>query len=93
MGRYLWVSNDRIMSQQKGVFRVNCIDCLDRTNVVEVSWCLRPSVPFQTQLNGSFCKSAFARHILTRQLGSVALQYPSGVDKTATDVVFNDGEC
>ena len=25
-----------MMSQQKGVFRVNCIDCLDRTNVVEV---------------------------------------------------------
>jgi hypothetical protein len=23
------------MSQQKGVFRVNCIDCLDRTNVVQ----------------------------------------------------------
>lgn len=23
------------MSEQKGVFRVNCIDCLDRTNVVE----------------------------------------------------------
>lgn len=23
------------VSQQKGVFRVNCIDCLDRTNVVE----------------------------------------------------------
>ena len=25
------------MSQQKGVFRVNCIDSLDRTNVVEVN--------------------------------------------------------
>jgi hypothetical protein len=25
-----------IMSEQKGVFRVNCIDCLDRTNVVQV---------------------------------------------------------
>ena len=23
------------VSQQRGVFRVNCIDCLDRTNVVE----------------------------------------------------------
>lgn len=23
------------MSQQRGVFRVNCIDCLDRTNVVQ----------------------------------------------------------
>lgn len=34
--RYLWVSNDTLLSQQKGVFRVNCIDCLDRTNVVQV---------------------------------------------------------
>lgn len=33
---YLWISNDLLMSEQKGAFRVNCIDCLDRTNVVEV---------------------------------------------------------
>lgn len=33
---YFWVSNDRILSEQNGVFRVNCIDGLDRTNVVEV---------------------------------------------------------
>ncbi|KDQ60929.1 hypothetical protein JAAARDRAFT_124474 [Jaapia argillacea MUCL 33604] len=32
---YLWISNDFVMSQQKGVFRTNCIDCLDRTNVVQ----------------------------------------------------------
>ncbi|EKM55175.1 uncharacterized protein PHACADRAFT_184007 [Phanerochaete carnosa HHB-10118-sp] len=66
---YLWISNDLIMSQQKGVFRVNCIDCLDRTNVVE---------------------SAFARHVLSRQLGAVALPQPSDGHRTETDVVFND---
>ncbi|KAJ7449948.1 SacI homology domain-containing protein [Mycena latifolia] len=32
---YLWISDNLTMSTQKGVFRVNCIDCLDRTNVVE----------------------------------------------------------
>ncbi|KAJ7273264.1 SacI homology domain-containing protein [Mycena rebaudengoi] len=32
---YLWISGNLTMSQQKGVFRINCIDCLDRTNVVE----------------------------------------------------------
>ncbi|KAJ7582942.1 SacI homology domain-containing protein [Mycena floridula] len=32
---YLWISDGIIMSRQKGVFRVNCIDCLDRTNVVQ----------------------------------------------------------
>ncbi|EGN95512.1 hypothetical protein SERLA73DRAFT_113095 [Serpula lacrymans var. lacrymans S7.3] len=32
---YFWISNDMLLSKQKGVFRVNCIDCLDRTNVVQ----------------------------------------------------------
>ena len=36
INRYFWISGKTIMSQQKGVFRVNCIDCLDRTNVVQV---------------------------------------------------------
>ena len=31
------MSDNVLLSQQKGVFRVNCIDCLDRTNVVQVS--------------------------------------------------------
>jgi len=57
------------MSRQKGVFRVNCIDGLDRTNVVE---------------------SAFARHVLNRQLGAVALLNPSEEKRTEVDIVFND---
>ncbi|KIJ26452.1 hypothetical protein M422DRAFT_272497 [Sphaerobolus stellatus SS14] len=32
---FFWVSEGTILSQQKGVYRVNCIDCLDRTNVVQ----------------------------------------------------------
>ncbi|EPQ58006.1 hypothetical protein GLOTRDRAFT_114553 [Gloeophyllum trabeum ATCC 11539] len=66
---YFWVSNDHLMSEQKGVFRVNCIDCLDRTNVVQ---------------------SAFARHVLDRQLGALALLNPAEGIRTETDVVFND---
>lgn len=66
---YLWISDNTIMSQQKGVFRINCIDCLDRTNVVQ---------------------SAFARYILNKQLGAVALLNPQGEGRTETDVVFND---
>ncbi|KAI0723971.1 SacI homology domain-containing protein [Cerioporus squamosus] len=65
---YFWISNNQIMSQQKGVFRVNCIDSLDRTNVVE---------------------SAFARYVLNRQLGAVALLNPEE-HRTEVDVVFND---
>ena len=30
-----YVDGEGISSRQEGVFRVNCIDCLDRTNVVQ----------------------------------------------------------
>ncbi|KAH9180498.1 SacI homology domain-containing protein [Lactarius sanguifluus] len=30
---FLWISGQSVLSQQRGVYRVNCIDCLDRTNV------------------------------------------------------------
>ncbi|KAH0830632.1 hypothetical protein J3R83DRAFT_2087 [Lanmaoa asiatica] len=33
--RYFWISDHMLLSKQKGIFRVNCIDCLDRTNVVQ----------------------------------------------------------
>ena len=35
--RYCWVDKQGVICRQNGVFRVNCIDCLDRTNVVQVS--------------------------------------------------------
>ncbi|XP_070539882.1 phosphatidylinositide phosphatase SAC2-like isoform X2 [Ptychodera flava] len=35
--RYCWVDRKGIICEQEGVFRVNCMDCLDRTNVVETA--------------------------------------------------------
>jgi hypothetical protein len=32
---YFMIQDSVVLSQQKGVFRTNCIDCLDRTNVVQ----------------------------------------------------------
>ncbi|KAF8333945.1 SacI homology domain-containing protein [Cantharellus anzutake] len=32
---FFWVNTEGVLSLQNGVFRVNCIDCLDRTNVVQ----------------------------------------------------------
>ncbi|KIM48704.1 hypothetical protein M413DRAFT_21047 [Hebeloma cylindrosporum] len=66
---YFWVSDNVSFSQQKGVFRVNCIDCLDRTNVVQ---------------------SAFARYVLNKQRGAVALLNPSNSGRTDADLAFND---
>ena len=34
---YCWVDNEGLISKQNGTFRINCIDCLDRTNLVQVS--------------------------------------------------------
>jgi hypothetical protein len=87
---WLWMSDDAVMSEQKGVFRVNCIDCLDRTNVVQVS-----TVPLLLLLKPCLArplyKSAFARHMLNRQLGAVALLNPMEDSRTEADVVVNDG--
>ena len=42
------------MSVQQGVFRTNCIDCLDRTNVVQ-SMLGRRSLLAQLQVSISVC--------------------------------------
>ena len=34
-----WTSK-KILNFQKGVIRVNCLDCLDRTNIVQTKLCL-----------------------------------------------------
>lgn len=34
-GYFMISSEDTVLSLQQGVFRTNCIDCLDRTNVVQ----------------------------------------------------------
>ncbi|KIY43445.1 hypothetical protein FISHEDRAFT_53223 [Fistulina hepatica ATCC 64428] len=66
---YLWISGETLMSTQKSVFRTNCIDCLDRTNVVQ---------------------SAFARHVMNRQLDGVALANITRQARAEMDIVFND---
>ncbi|GFN83428.1 phosphatidylinositide phosphatase sac2 [Plakobranchus ocellatus] len=35
--RYTWLDTKGLICEQRGVFRVNCVDCLDRTNVVQTA--------------------------------------------------------
>ena len=35
--RYCWMDRVGAVCSQEGVFRVNCMDCLDRTNVVQTA--------------------------------------------------------
>jgi hypothetical protein len=32
---YCWVDKKGLICNQKKIFRVNCVDCLDRTNVIQ----------------------------------------------------------
>ena len=34
--KYTWIDKHGIICQQQSAFRVNCMDCLDRTNVCQV---------------------------------------------------------
>ncbi|XP_071828390.1 phosphatidylinositide phosphatase SAC2-like isoform X2 [Apostichopus japonicus] len=36
--RYCWVDGQGTIAEQRGVFRVNCMDCLDRTNVIQTAF-------------------------------------------------------
>lgn len=85
--RFLWISDKVVLSQQKGVYRVNCIDCLDRTNVVQASNIIR----LTGHVGSRTMQSAFARHVLNRQLLALAFLNPSEHGRTEMDVVFNDG--
>ena len=49
-----------VLSQQDGIFRTNCIDCLDRTNVVQS---LIAKEVLQSQLTVSYLPS-ITRHII-----------------------------
>ncbi|KAL0946733.1 hypothetical protein HGRIS_012912 [Hohenbuehelia grisea] len=64
---YFWLSDGTTLSTQKGVFRVNCIDCLDRTNVVQSAFArnvlnkqlgavafTRPSIEDRVEINSVF---------------------------------------
>ena len=34
--QFSWVDSKGLIMNQKSIFRVNCVDCLDRTNVVQM---------------------------------------------------------
>ena len=34
--RYTWIDSHGVICQQQSTFRINCMDCLDRTNVCQV---------------------------------------------------------
>lgn len=84
---FFWASGPVVLCKQKGAFRVNCIDCLDRTNVVMVS-----ATPLLTgQKTDSIIQSAFARHVLNSQLEAIALiHHHSDAKSSEMENVVND---
>ncbi|CAL8087034.1 unnamed protein product [Calicophoron daubneyi] len=45
--KFCWVVQDELICRQRWIFRVNCLDCLDRTNLVQ---CMFAGVMMATQL-------------------------------------------
>ncbi|KAJ7961219.1 Phosphoinositide phosphatase [Quillaja saponaria] len=83
--RYFLIDAEgNILEEQKGVIRVNCIDCLDRTNVTQ-SYLAQKSLDLQLQRNGvldsSECISMFAeeygkfRTLWAEQGDEISLEY------------------
>lgn len=85
---YCWIDPYGIVLKQQGSFRVNCVDCLDRTNVVQVravlvkimnTLALSPECLFQMHL---------AKEMLTYQLSKVGLIAPEiGLPSTIRKVL------
>ncbi|KZT33580.1 hypothetical protein SISSUDRAFT_1054071 [Sistotremastrum suecicum HHB10207 ss-3] len=73
---FLWISDKKILSQQKGVFRINCIDCLDRTNVVE----------------SAFARSVLQTQLSSIGIAVYALSARSEVDVVFNDMWANNGD-
>ncbi|KAJ7125465.1 SacI homology domain-containing protein [Mycena crocata] len=73
---YLWISGNLTMSKQKGVFRVNCIDCLDRTNVVQ----------------SAFARFVLNNQLGAVALLNPALEGRTEVDNVFNDVWANNGD-
>lgn len=51
MGYFLLSKDGALLSAQEGVFRTNCIDCLDRTNVVQSMLAKRALTDALSKLN------------------------------------------
>lgn len=58
LSMFLLTRDGTLVSQQDGVFRTNCIDCLDRTNVVQ-SMLAKRSLTNALQVSLQFCAHCF----------------------------------
>ena len=66
---FLADATGQILTSQQGVARTNCIDCLDRTNVIQVH-CI---YAFMDHPSCLFEKSMFARTMLQQQLEQLGI--------------------
>ncbi|XP_073149849.1 phosphoinositide phosphatase SAC8 isoform X2 [Henckelia pumila] len=80
-GYFLLDSEGKILTEQGGVIRSNCIDCLDRTNVTQ-SYLAQKSLTFQLQRVGSLSST----ELWVDQGDEISLEY-SGTHALKRDLV------
>lgn len=93
MGYTLMLNDEKVVAYQEGIFRTNCIDCLDRTNVVQSMIARRALTDILIKLNilksGESVKDhpglemAF-RGLWTDNADAISMQY-SGTGALKTD--------
>ncbi|KAI0005981.1 SacI homology domain-containing protein [Russula compacta] len=74
---FLWISDQFILSRQKGVYRVNCIDCLDRTNVM---------------IQSAFARHVLNQQLLALALLNTSERGRTEMDVVFNDVWANNGD-
>lgn len=73
---FLWICGQSVLSRQRGVYRVNCIDCLDRTNVVQ----------------SAFARYVLNRQLLAVALLNPSEHRRTDMDVVFNDVWANNGD-
>jgi hypothetical protein len=89
---YTWKDVIGLICQQNGVFRVNCVDCLDRTNVVQVRIQRKLYLIqlFVQSVRGFNClQTQIAKEVLQFQLSKLGLIAPEGGLPPNLREVFN----
>ncbi|KAI5715622.1 hypothetical protein M8J77_019545 [Diaphorina citri] len=85
---YSWKDKQGLICQQKAIFRVNCIDCLDRTNVVQTALAKTVLIKQLKKLGivspedcldrTNVVQTALAKTVLIKQLKKLGIVSPEG---------------
>ena len=97
---YLYYENGKIHREQRGIIRTNCLDSLDRTNVIQskVGWYILKKQLTQEWVDSSILVNSKSnkffnnfRELWSNNGNSLSLQY-TGTESTTSDITKSGKE-